>query len=151
MRYGDVGVPQPGTIALHKDVIAQLGYVWIAKFGKPVSVAKLRVLNKQIRDGIETLLLLVTRKGDDLAVSSCSLLETRRDLPKTETSHIPSYYRGSGRARAGVWFRVDKIDDLTPLRLDDFVVASSNGSLREALHFSMAGAFFVRRRVGAAT
>src|SRR5262249_16786668 len=102
------------TIDAHSKTIQELGRAAIAKFGKPPPASTVERLNKQIKDGKRTHLILVvgsrsagTRKtthvGYQTEISSVRLGGATNEIKNS----APYYYRKLSYA-AGLWFTVSK-------------------------------------------
>lgn len=151
VRYGDVKAPAPGTIAVHKEIIERTGYVWLAKFGRPIGLDVLKLLNDQVAVGTRTIVYLVTRvatgarRGSGAySVAAATLEEARRQAPgaASEREHIPRYYI---RSQTKTWLKLRDLEEQESSVLGQFVIASSGMPLWEAIYSSMAGAFMIRQ------
>ena len=95
IRFSDV-LSGVATIAEHQRVIARSKAVWMAKFGRGLSPAKMNALGRQIKRGIATYVFLVTRCHAEYAWYRGTLLDMASEPPERETGLIPEYYQREG-------------------------------------------------------
>jgi hypothetical protein len=142
VRYGEHFSPPDGTIAVHREILQNEGYVWFGKMGAKIGGPRTAALREQIEAGIETPLILVRARVNGRTVHYCRISSFTRERPSKEESHcIPSYYRR--REDVGVWFRLTSMDQVRPGWLNDATVCSSQRPLPQTLATSVASFFYV--------
>jgi hypothetical protein len=126
------------TIDAHSQVIQELGHATVAKFGRPATAYTVERLQRQIKKGIRTRLILVVKTNDtrrktyvgyQSEIGSVRLGSPTEELRKA----APTYYRLLAYG-AGLWFTVCasfKICDLTKAR-----IASNKKPVLEVLRTS---------------
>ena len=107
-------------IEAHNEVVSKLGQVALAKFGSPGTAKRAKTLQQQIDDGINTLLVLVAKRGDRFLGYQSRLSSIIWGKPTaTIKNATPSYYRYLDQTPE-LWFMVDTPfvqSDLTKFRL----------------------------------
>jgi hypothetical protein len=95
------------TVEAHNEAAKKVGRVALAKFGQPGTAKRCELLTHQIKAGIETLLLLVVKRGTRFYGFQSSLTSVYygRQNEKLLTA-APAYYRDLNDA-ASLWFIVD--------------------------------------------
>ena len=134
LRFSDHFAPSDGTIAEHRKLIDETGFVWYGKLGSKVSlsVAKDLLLNQEPR-----ILLIHSGKAHRYwAYVQSIMFETP---PLTE---IPVYYR-SNAEKFGTWFKISKIQDAPKDVLVHCRVLSSKRLLSEVSKSSMSPYFII--------
>ena len=148
VRFSDKWAPSDGTIATHQRVLANLGHVWIAKFGRTVGLSRIRALQKQIDSGVPTFLVLLTSTRKFSTPSSPFGAAFRIDRaqaegPSRDDPGVPKYY-ARFPLPARTWFRATTCIQLQRSQLDGIRVRGSPSRVMETLTYSMAGAFRLR-------
>lgn len=135
LRFSDNFAPEDGTIAEHRKLIADRGYVWYGKLGGKVS---LTVINELLNNQEPKILLIQSGKANRYwAFIQAVSYETP---PKTE---IPEYYRDNANV-FNTWFKVKEIIDAPRDILAHCKVSSSNRLLSEASRSSMSPYFIIK-------
>lgn len=147
IRYGEMVGPPEGTIRAHQDIIARAGYVWFGKLGKAIGHTTAIELLDQIRAGVPTRVLLVTKASGTYDFHLCGLLDIAYDLPTEERGAVPAYYESEGSGHRGrgwrwplrpsTWFKLSCIEPIDSQIARDVIVVSSGSTLLQALNTSM--------------
>lgn len=140
LRFADNIAPESGTIAEHRKIMDELGYVWYGKFGAKVSdKIKSLILNSEDKR------ILLIHSG----MNNRYWLYIEDVSYKTpELKAIPAYYRNiAGTIKT--WFKVIKTEKAEKGVMAKFVVASSGSTLSEASRHSMSPYFIIDYDEGA--
>ena len=140
LRFADNIAPPEGTIAEHKKIIDELGYVWYGKFGARVSDK-----NKSVILASDDKRILLIHSGTSkrywLHVEDISY-----ETP--ELIAIPEYYRDiAGKIKT--WFKVTEIETAEKDIMTKCTIASSGNTLSSASKYSMSPYFIIDYEEGA--
>lgn len=134
------------VVELHNAVAAKHGAVAVAKFGQPLSGARVDIIRDEIRgERGNRLILLFKERGEFVAVSA-----RLQDIPtgSIDNSLIPSYYNALGSfANSAVnmsratWFTVR--EKFTPATISDLYLATSKRPLLDVVGECRTSALFV--------
>jgi hypothetical protein len=132
------------TIECHEELIRARGFVTVAKFGQPSTVAIVKKLNEQIADDVRTYLILVTRiKTKEIVGFEFPIVSILRGSATDNIKNSsPKYYQELSYG-AGLWFTVRgpmKACNLVKLRL-----ASSGKPILDILTKSRTPSMLVTR------
>ena len=140
MRFSDNLAPKDGTIAEHKRIIEEKGFVWYGKFGAKVSEKTCAEIMSN-----ESKRVLLIHSGTDKRYW-LFLEEISYDLPKL--LDIPEYYRDiAGSIKT--WFKVLSIEKASKDVMSHCTVASSGNPLSNASKHSMSPVFIINYNEGA--
>lgn len=143
VRFSDKWAPDDGTIMEHQKVLAEQGYVWIAKFGRSIGLSRIRALHKQIESGQPTFLVLLSTSRQSPSQPRGAAFQITRVQPASPSvgdPGVPAYY-SNFPLRATTWFRASTCIPLQSRQLKEMRVPGSLNEIRETLASSMAGAF----------
>lgn len=143
LRYSDNLAPHEGVIFHHNQVIKEHGFVWMGKFGKPVSDSKLDILKRQIEDKKPAYVFLVKKDNKEYSVIAGEIESFSKTLTKEELNKVPAYYREKSR-NVGIWFKIKRFHPLDNSILNKIFISSSGASALQTLPYSMAGYFLVK-------
>jgi hypothetical protein len=134
LRFSDNFAPDEGTIAVHRNLIKQNGYVWYGKLGAAVS-------NKVMIEimGNDTPCILLIHSGKSSRYWAF-IDKVQHDEPKK--SEIPEYYRDIA-GKFSTWFRVTNIIDAENNVMSKCIVASSGDTLSNVSKHSMSPYFII--------
>ena len=107
------------TIEAHNDVVKATGRLALAKFGNPGTASRVDKLKAQIEEGIETLLILVGKRGDTFLGYQAPLSKIQYGQPGVLAALAPAYYAKTGET-SRLWFVVNSPfvrSELASLRL----------------------------------
>lgn len=140
LRFADNIAPNEGTIAEHKKIIDELGYVWYGKFGSKVSD---KIKSTILASNDKRILLI--HSGTSKRYWFC-IEDISYETP--ELTAIPEYYRDiAGTIKA--WFKVIKIEKAEKDVMSKCKVASSGNTLSVASRHSMSPYFIIDYNKGA--
>ena len=135
LRFADNFAPDSGTIAEHRKMIDELGYVWYGKLGTPISKA----VATQILSNKERKILLIHSGSVGRYWAYIDLIQRK----KPDINAIPEYYRFKADS-FNTWFRVNKLIDAPKDILSKCTVASSGTLLSRASRHSMSPYFIIK-------
>lgn len=130
------------TIAEHRQVLSQVGYVDFGILGKGVSVERASDLTDQKKKGLETYLFLVSSSTDGLKTFKCTFDEISKH-PRQQLRH-PEYYKSLGQMSS--WIRIFSIQEVDNSVLKELVTISTERLALESLSKGMASTIFVREK-----
>ena len=134
LRFADNVAPESRTIAEHRKIMDELGYVWYGKFGAKVS-DKIKSLILSSEDKKILLIHSGTNNRYWLYIEDVSY-----NTP--ELKAIPAYYRDiAGTVKT--WFKVIKIEKAEKGVMAKCVVASSGSPLSAVSRHSMSPYFII--------
>lgn len=134
LRFAENFAPACGTIAAHKEVIAEKGYVWYGKLGNAISSA----VASQILANSDPKVLLIHSGASDRFWAHIS--DIRREQIDEEA--IPSYYRDR-EENFGSWLKVHRFERAASDIMSHCVVKSSGKPLSLASRHSMSPYFII--------
>lgn len=134
LRFGEHFAPECGTIAAHKSVIDEYGYVWYGKMGSAVS---LKVINDILNNEQPRILLIRSGKVERYWAY---ISEIKHEVVEQEA--IPEYYRGTAD-KFKTWFKVVKFENAERDVMSRCFVSSSGAALGEASKHSMSPYFII--------
>lgn len=137
LRFADNFAPKEGTIAAHRNIIDELGYVWYGKLGASVSD---KVISEIMQNKEPKILLIHSGKLDRYWAY---VEKVQHEMPPREA--IPEYYRDN----AGIfktWFKVKDIKLAARNVLGQCVVASSQRPLADVSKSSMSPYFIIETK-----
>src|SRR5574344_126217 len=102
IRFYDNYATNPGTIALHNDMIKKHGFVWYGKFGNIVSK---EIINEQLNSSDPVLLLIKSGCVERYWVHFSEFIIDNQ--PNLE--FVPEYYRNK-TDNIKCWFKVEKFE-----------------------------------------
>lgn len=135
LRFGDNFAPEPGTIALHKQVIEEKSYVWYGKFGNAISKKN------------ETTIMQNDKPRILLIKSGCAdrywayISDIKRTLSDDELDNVPSYYRDRSNT-IKCWFKIEKIEVADNKVMSKCIISSTGNPLSNSSKHSM-NPFFI--------
>lgn len=94
------------TIEAHNDVAKKNGRLAIAKFGNPGTTSRVTRLDGQIKQGIETRLILIVKQDDRFFGYESRLIAVHHGKPGDLASFAPPYYAETGETPL-LWFAVN--------------------------------------------
>jgi hypothetical protein len=119
------------TVRAHNETLVALGRVAIAKFGNPGTRARCDRLRAQIDSGLETLLILVTKRGEQFLGYKSRLTSVHYGkADNVILAGAPKYYSDLGKD-AKLWFTV--IAPFETINLEQFSLASNRRPLLEVM------------------
>ena len=134
LRFADNFAPDSGTIAEHKIILKEFGYVWYGKLGTPIS----KIIAQQILNNKEKRILLIHSGSVRRYWAYVDMIQ--RDIP--DKNAIPKYYRNMAES-FNTWFPITKIEDAPKDILSRCIVASSGSTLSQASKHSMSPYFII--------
>ncbi len=134
LRFSDGFAKPSGTIAEHKKVIDNLGFVWYGKLGAQVSARMCQI----IMENEEPRILLI-HSGKTMRYWAY-IDGISKETPPVEG--IPEYYRADAKLFR-TWFRVRKIEEAEKNVMSMCVVSSSGASLSQVSRHSMSPYFII--------
>ena len=134
LRFGEHFSPECGTIAAHKKLIDELGYVWYGKMGNPVATRIVEEL-KSLED---TKILLINSGKADRYWAHIS--EIKKETPNL--MGIPEYYRDLTE-KFRTWFKVTSFEPAPRDIMSKCHVVSSGAALGEVSKHSMSPYFII--------
>lgn len=143
IRYSDKLAPPEGMIHLHNQMIKDYGYVWMGKFGRPISENNLNMLKLQIEQKKPTYLFLVQKFEKNYLITVAEIASFSKSLIREELDKVPSYYRQNHK-NVGTWFKIKKFYNIDNSILTKTLIASSGIPAIKTLPYSMTGFFIVR-------
>ncbi len=117
-------------------VLAKLGFVHFAKFGKSISDTK---LSKYLNNN-PFYLVVIHKLTGEYTSKVYKIVSYSREMP-ADTKSYPKYYRGK-EGLVGVWFKLEATED--QVDIEQLRVSSSYQKLRQAMGSSMASFFFCK-------
>ena len=142
IRYSDNYGPEEGTIKAHMNIIGKLGYVWLGKFGLPISEAKREAIRGQVAVGKKSYLLLLKSIKTSSELIIAELEDIRRTLPRKELNYVPEYYRKQ-TYRVGAYLKIKKLWTIDISILRSFRIASSALPALQSISEGMGSFFFL--------
>ena len=132
LRYADNFAPECGTIAAHRELIDELGFVWYGKLGSPISKEAADMI---LESGDPKILLIHSGSQERFWAH---VKEIRRSTPPQ--AEIPEYYR-SNADKFSCWFRVSRFEKAPKDIMSKCIVSSSGKKLSSASRHSMSPYF----------
>ncbi len=134
LRFSDGFAPPDGTIAEHRKMIAENGFVWFGKLGARVSKA---AVSSIFQNEIPQILLIHSGK-----TKRYWAVVQKVEYAIPPLNRIPSYYRNEAD-RFGTWFKISEINEASKDVLSRYIVSSSRRSLGEVSKWSMSPYFII--------
>ena len=134
LRFSDKFAPLSGTIAEHRKVISEKGFVWYGKLGTPVSD---RICAELLKNEKPRILLIHSGKVARYWVYINMILKETPPL-----NEIPTYYRNQAN-NFQTWFRVVRIEDADKRVMAACTVSSSGASVSAVSRISMSPYFII--------
>ena len=134
LRFGETFSPPEGTIAAHRAVIDQYGFVYYGKLGSPVGTGRIAAIMNNEHPKI--LLIQSGKTGRYWAY----VAKIQRDAP--EPRYVPEYYRDD-IPKFKTWIKITRIMDAPTDIMNHCTVVSSGAVLSHASHYSMSPYFFI--------
>lgn len=130
----------------HRQILQSAGAVWLGKFGKPLSHARVDEISQQIEDGVTSKLFLVRRRSRRAGYEAFGgrMVAITRDDADVESALVPDYYDRLGLwSQVGFWAKLSTLETLPADGLDGVYVQASGMPIQETLRLSVAGLFIV--------
>ena len=134
LRFSDSFAPKEGTLAEHKKIIKDMGYVWWGKRGPRISPA---VVKSIMADGPCKVLLV---RGGTKEKYWATVEEISEGCP--QKSHVPEYYRGDV-VFYGSFLKITKIEYADDNVLDNWFVCTTGKKMSDIINKAMASYFIV--------
>lgn len=134
LRFAENFAPVCGTIAAHREVIDEKGFVWYGKLGSPISA---KVAGEILVED-DPRILLIHSGGSERWWAHVEVI--KRETP--EPSGIPDYYR-SRSDDFSCWLKVTRFERADAKVMSSCFVASSGKVLTEASRHSMSPYFII--------
>ena len=148
LRYADKWIDSGTTIERHAEVICEKGAVLFGKFGKPIANSKVNRFNYQISNDIPTYVFLVkSTSGKRKSINIGNIIKVQRQVEPADLAKVPKYYRDNIDS-IDTWLKLDHISEVDAHILDEIRVYNTGNKAIDAIHYSMAGLFYVKFRPG---
>jgi hypothetical protein len=143
IRFSDTMFGVGDVVAEHNNLVKENGAVWFGKLGRPVSQARVNLLNKQLAQNTPTLLYLVKGNRKKYSAYRANLLFVSREFPK-DKALIPSYYKEKKIIKfMKVWIKIGKIEAIDMTEMRKLKTINSVFPIAETLAISSSGYFLV--------
>jgi hypothetical protein len=122
------------TVAAHRDVIATHGKVLFAKIGKELSPLLISQLQRQLAEGVPTLLFLATFDGwkAPFAFYQCELAAVYEAASPKLLRYVPRYLKDQVNS-VGTWLEVTSIRRVAPDEIKQIYILTSGREVAGAL------------------
>lgn len=134
LRFADNFAPEPGTIAIHRNLIEENGYVWYGKLGNPISQ---KVIQELLSQKSPRILLIHSGKTDRYWAK---VADIQRKQPCLD--EIPFYYREQAE-EFKTWFKFTDIEVAESDVMPKCKVASSGDTLSNVSRHSLSPYFII--------
>ncbi len=139
LRFGEQFAPECGTIAAHKSILNDLGYVWYGQMGSKVSENIIKELLS-----VEHPKILLIRSGKNERYWAC-IDNIQHNIPNN-TNAIPEYYRDKV-IKFKTWFRIIEISPASNDVMSKCIVVSSGNNLSDVSKHSMSPYFIIEYNI----
>lgn len=124
----------------HRNVVSNIGYTWIGKFGKKINRLKVGEIFQENNKGV---LLIKSPRSEGNRYYICQVLAFCFDEPKDGV--FPAYYNTDiEKSDIDVWFKVSSIIEVSDDLVDSFICSSNNESIRETSDKTMTSYMFIK-------
>jgi len=126
-----IGRRRFNVVDAHNEMVEKQGSVTIAKWGQSGTLARADRLQKQVKNGSETLLILVAKRGGQFHGFQAPLSGVHIGKPTAQIKAIsPPYYEQLGEA-SSLWCTVSR--SFVPADLQNLHLASNGRPLLDVL------------------
>jgi len=130
----------------HNSIVEQFGTVWFGKMGQTISQKRIDIINKQIKNEIDSYLYLVKGNRRKSTAYKTQIITIGKE-PPTDRTLMPEYYAEKGIQKyMKVYIQIGKIEEIDFGDMEDLKAISSITTIIETLYRSSSGYFLVHVR-----